>query len=70
MLGSLTRTISGINSKKEVNAMRNKDLNLLKNLIDSIPLVSEMKHYSSEIELVIKLGISWLEKDCRADGVN
>ena len=32
--------------------MRNKDLNLLKNLIDSIPLVSEMKHYSSQIELV------------------
>ena len=64
------KDFSGINSNKEVNAMSNKNLNLLQNLIDSIPPVSEMKHYSSEIEIVVKLGISWLQKDYRADSVN
>ena len=50
--------------------MNNKDLCLLQKLIDSIPPLSEMQQYSSEIELVVKLGISWLQKDYITDSVN
>ena len=73
--GFFNKDISDINFRKnyfntEVNAMDNKNLYLLQKLIDSIPPVSEMQEYTSEIELAVKLGISWLQKDYNANSVN
>ncbi|GLJ56072.1 hypothetical protein SUGI_1203760 [Cryptomeria japonica] len=73
--GFFSKEISGTKSRKYIsrkadNGMNNKNLNLLQKLIDSFPPVSEIQQYSNEIELVVKLGISWLQEDCNTDSVN
>ncbi|GLJ33116.1 hypothetical protein SUGI_0666490 [Cryptomeria japonica] len=50
--------------------LANKNLALIKQIIDAFPPLSEMQGCSNEIELVLKLGISWLQKDCKTGGIN
>ncbi|KAH9311327.1 hypothetical protein KI387_026362, partial [Taxus chinensis] len=57
-------------SRKEGNFLDSKNLDLLRDLIDSFHPLSEMQQCSSEIELVVKLGMSWLQKDCNSDITN
>ncbi|XP_057850892.2 uncharacterized protein LOC131061296 isoform X3 [Cryptomeria japonica] len=57
-------------SRKAETDMNNKNLCLLQKVIDSFPPVSVIQKYSSEIELVVKLGISWLKEDYNTDSVN
>ncbi|GLJ56070.1 hypothetical protein SUGI_1203730 [Cryptomeria japonica] len=48
--------------------MENKNLELLGELIDSFLPLSEMQKCSSESELVLKLGMSWLQKNNKSTG--
>eukprot|EP01018_Ginkgo_biloba_P012772 Gb_25241 [translate_table: standard] len=51
----------------ESNTLDNKMLHILEWLINSFPPVAEMQNCASELELKLKLGISWLQKQFKDD---
>ncbi|KAH9317007.1 hypothetical protein KI387_018776 [Taxus chinensis] len=75
MFGGSTISLNAIKSgefmsKKVGKFLDNKNLDILRDLIDSFPPISEMQQCSSEIELVVKLGMAWLQKDCNSGIIN
>lgn len=59
-LESIESTISSVISNAGKEYVDNKDLHLLHSLINSFPSVAEMQECTGEIELMLKLGASWL----------
>ncbi|KAH9317006.1 hypothetical protein KI387_018775, partial [Taxus chinensis] len=57
-------------SNETVDHLVNKNLDIIKRLIDSFPPLSEMQQCSNEIELVLKLGIPWVQKNRNPSSVN
>ncbi|KAH9317008.1 hypothetical protein KI387_018777, partial [Taxus chinensis] len=67
--GGSINSSKAVKSSKDIDFLTNKNLDLLKELMDSFPPLSEMQKCSNEIELVLKLGIPWLQKDCKSDSI-
>ena len=54
------------NSNAGKDCVDNKDLHLLHSLINSFPSVAEMQECTSDLELMLKLGASWLTRSCNS----
>ncbi|GLJ33121.1 hypothetical protein SUGI_0666570 [Cryptomeria japonica] len=50
--------------------LANKNLDLIRQIIDTFPPLPAMQGCSNEIELILKLGMSWLQKDYKSGGID